>query len=133
MKARAIQLTAALMIITLSTFATGKTSKSNDGNVWTAMTLVGKNYVEIRMTKPADVVVTLNVYNETHQKVYSKRIRKETDLILSHNIANFPNGVYTYQIKEGKNVVSEKSIVKSSGEMLQYLPDENLADAAGTK
>lgn len=126
MKTKAIQLTAILMIFTASVFAQ---SSNNENKIWTSMTLAGENTVELRMMKPADAVVMVNVYDETHKRVYSKRITRQSNLLLSHDITSFPAGVYTYEVSKGKELVMETSIRKSSGEKLEYLPVNSVADS----
>jgi len=128
MKTRAMKLTAVVMMVMVSMSAYSQTNGGiNKGKVLTSMMLKGENKVELRITKPAETVLTLNVYDKYNTKVFSTRINKENDLLLTHNIAEFPAGVYTYEIREGKNVVSETSIVKSSGKALEYAPVERLA------
>lgn len=122
MKTRAIQLTVVLMLIAATAFA----QKSN--NVQTSVSLKGTDKVEIRMMNPESDAVTFNVYNGTHQKVYSNRFRDE-NLLITHDITEFPNGIYTYEIKCGKDVVSSTDIVKASGKDLFYKPMEGYAEA----
>ena len=130
MKTKAIQLTAILMILTASVFAQ---SAEEENKVWTSMTLSGQNTVELRLIKPAGATVTLSVYDETHKRVYNQRIRKESNLLVTHNISTFPSGVYTYEVSDGRDVVMETSIVKSPGENLEYLPVNSMAEAKKTK
>lgn len=111
-----------MVMVTMSAY-----SQINKGKVVTSMTLKGENKVWVRITKPAETVLTMNVYDKYRTKVYSTRITKQSELLITHNIAEFPAGVYTYEIKEGKNVVSETSIVKSTGKALEYAPVESLA------
>lgn len=126
MKTKAIQLTIVMMMFAATMFAQ-KTSKNE---VWTSMTLKGTDKVEIRMMIPDDEVVVLNVYDDTQKKVFAKRIKNKNNLLISHNIASFPSGVYTYEVKNGKNVVSSTQIVKASGKDLNYKPVESIAEAA---
>jgi len=97
------------------------------GKVFTSMMLKGENMVEVRITKPAETVLTLNVYDQERTKVFTMNIKKENDFLLTHKIDEFPAGVYTYEIKNGKDVVMETSIVKSTGKALEYAPVESLA------
>lgn len=122
MKTRAIQLTVVLMLIAATAFA----QKSN--NVQTSVILKGNDKVEIRMMNSGDDVAVLNVFDGTHKKVYTGRYRNN-NLLITHHIAEFPNGVYTYEIKCGKDVVSSTDIVKASGKELYYKPMEGYAEA----
>ncbi len=126
MKTKAIQLTIVLMMFAATMFA----QKVSKNEVWTSMTLKGTDKVELRMVIPDDEVVTLNVYNNYHQKVFTKRIKNKSNLLISYNIAPFPAGTYTYEIKNGKNIVSSTQIVKASGQALIYKPVEGIAEVA---
>lgn len=125
MKTRAIQLTVVLMMIAATAFS----QQAGKKDIWTSMSLKGNDKVEIRMLMPDDEVVVMNVYDDTHRKVYSKRIKDENSLLISHRIAEFPDGIYTYEIKNGKEVVSSVDIVKASGKDLYYKPVEGIAEA----
>lgn len=129
MKTKAIQMTAILMMLTASVFAQVSSEKPEEGKVWTSMTLDGQDKVELRMIKPADARVTLSVYDETHRCVFKKRITDKDNLLLSHDISNFPNGVYTYEVNRGKELVMETRIRKSSGRPLEYMPENSMAEA----
>lgn len=124
MKTKAIQLTVIMMMIAATAFA----QKAND-KIWTSMSLKGTDKVEIRMMIPDDETVVLNVFDQTHRKVFSKRIKEDGGVLISHKINEFPSGVYTYEIKNGKEVVSSTDIVKESGKELYYKPVEGYAEA----
>ncbi len=132
MKARAIQFTAILMILTLGLTLTGNAQNNNPekSKVFTAFTLEGNDQVKIRLIKPAGQSVTINVFDETHRKVFTRKIKKSNNLLMTHDISEFPAGVYIYEIIMGKELVKSCKIKKSSGSDLIYLPVENLAEAA---
>ena len=117
-----------MVMVTISAYSQMNIGSSK-GNVFTSMMLKGENKVEVRITKPAEAVLTLNVYDQERTKVYSMNIKKENDFLLTHKIDEFPAGVYTYEIKNGKDVVMKTSIVKSTGKALEYAPVENLASS----
>ncbi len=129
MKAKAITITAILMLITVSVFSQVNNEGSTDNKVWTSMTLSGQNRVELRLIKPADVNVMLSVYNDTHERVFSKRITGESNLLIAHDISNFPSGVYTYEVTRGKEKLMETKIKKSTGKTLEYMPETSMAEA----
>lgn len=125
MKTKAIQLTVVMMMLTATLFA----QKANDKNVWTSMTLNGKDKVEIRMLIPDGEVATLNVFDESGKKVYTARFKDKKNLLVTHDISSFPCGVYKYEVKSRKSVVSSTQILKSSGQDLAYKPVEGIAEA----
>ena len=125
MKTKTIQLTVVMMMFAATMFA----QKSSNSEVWTSMVLKGTDKVEISMLIPDDEVVVLNVYDDTHKKVFTKRIKNKNNLLISHNIASFPSGVYTYEVKNGKNIISSIQIVKATGKDLAYKPVEGIAEA----
>ena len=131
MKTRAIQITAILMILTFGAITNGnaENDKAVKTKVWTTFTLKGQNQVDIRLVKPAGLVVSINVYDNTRQKVFTKKIRKSDNILLTHDISEFPAGVYTYEIKDGKELVKSCKIVKSTGNDLKYFPVGNVAKA----
>lgn len=124
MKTRAIQLTIIMMMISVISLA----QNINKNEIWTNMMLKGKDKVEIRIVKPADEVVVLNVYADNYKKVFSKRISKENNLLISHDISIFPNGEYTYELKNKKQIISSTQIIKSAKNDLAYKPMEGLAE-----
>ncbi|MCF8365076.1 MAG: hypothetical protein K9H16_04805 [Bacteroidales bacterium] len=125
MKTKAIQLTVVIMMLTATLFA----QNENKSDVFTSMTLNGKNKVEIRMMIPDGEVLVLNVFNESGQKVYTARFKDKKNLLVTHNIDPFPCGAYKYEIKNGKEVVSSTQIIKSSGHDLAYKPVEDIAES----
>lgn len=124
MKAKAIQITAILMILTFGVITNGnaENDKTEKTKVWTTFTLKGANQVDIRLIKPAGLVVTISVYDNTRQKVFTKKIRKSDNILLTHDISDFPAGIYTYEIKNGKQLIKSCKIVKSTGNNLEYFP-----------
>ena len=131
MKTTAIKFTAILMILALGfTFNGNAQSKSSEkSEVFTAFTLKGNDLVNIRLIKPADQAVTINVFDDTHKKVFTKKIIKSDNLLLTHDISEFPSGVFTYEVKEGREVVKSCKVVKSSGDVLKYFAEESMAEA----
>lgn len=125
MKTIAIQLTVVMMMIATSAFS----QNSNDSKVTASISLEGQDRVEVRMMIPDDEIAVLKVFDETRKNVYTKRISKTKNLLLSHMITAFPSGIYTYEIRNGKEVVSSADIVKSPGEDLRYKTVEGYAEA----
>ena len=125
MKTFAIQLTVVMMMIATSAFSQNLT----DSKVTASISLEGQDRVEVRMMIPDDEIAVLKLFEKKKKNVYTKRISKSKNLLLSHLITAFPNGVYTYEIRNGKEVVSSADIVKSSGEDLRYKPVEGYAEA----
>jgi threonine dehydrogenase-like Zn-dependent dehydrogenase len=124
MKTMAMTLTVVMMMFAVTLTA----QKANDQDVFTAMTLKGTDKVELRMIKPAGETVVITVYDKTNQRVFSKRFKKENSLLLSHDISEFPAGVYTYEIRSGNEVIRSTEIVKASGCDLTYKPMETFAE-----
>lgn len=124
MKTKAIQLTVVLMMIANYAFSQKPADK-----VWTSMSLKGADKVEIRMLIPDDEVLTINVYNQKNSKVYSKTIKHKNNLLLTHQIAEFPNGVYTYEITNDNEIISSTKVVKSAKQDLYYKPVAEYAEA----
>jgi len=131
MKTRAIQITAILIILSFGLVLNGSAQTNNPekSEIFTAFTLKGDNHVNIRLIKPADQSITINVFDNTHKKVFSKKINKSDNLLLTHDISEFPTGTYTYEIKEGREVIKSCKVVKSSGQQLKYCAEESMAEA----
>jgi len=131
MKTTAIKFTAILMLLTLvfsfNSFA--QKQNSEESKVFTAFTLKGDNLVNIRLIKPADQAVTINVFDDTRKRVFTKKISKKDNLLLTHDITEFPSGTYTYEIKQGRDVIKSCSVVKASGTALKYGAEESMAEA----
>lgn len=124
MKTMAMTLTVAMMMFA----ATLTAQQANDQEIFTAMTLKGTDKVELRMIKPAGETVVVRVYDETNQRIFSKRFRKENSLLLSHDISEFPAGVYTYEVSSGNEVIRSTEILKSTGCNLVYKPIATFAN-----
>ncbi len=124
MKTMAMTLTVVLMMLA----ATLTAQKAINQEVFTAMTLKGTDKVELRMIKPAGETVVISVYDETMQKVFTRRFKKENSLLLSHNISDFPEGIYTYEVSANNEVIRSTEIVKASGSDLTYKPIETFAE-----
>jgi hypothetical protein len=131
MKAIAIKFTAILIVLTLGIITTGKaqTNNAEQSKVFTAFTLKGDNLVNVRTIKPANQAVTINVFDETHKKVLTKKISKSDNLLLTHDITEFPSGTYTYEIKEGRDILNSCKVVKALGNQLKYCTEESMAEA----
>lgn len=124
MKTTAIQLTVILMMIATAAFS----QQQSASDVFAAVTLEGKDKVEIRMMMPDGETTVLKVYDETRKNLLTKRISNKTNLIISHMITEFPSGTYTYEVKSGKDLITSAEIVKKSGQDLFYKPNEEFAE-----
>jgi hypothetical protein len=47
---------------------------------------------------------------------------------MTHDITEFPSGTYTYEIKEGRDVIKSCIVVKVSGNVLKYGAEESMAE-----
>lgn len=125
MKTLATSLTMILMIA--ATTVMGQTSKSNE--IFTAIVLNGQDVVELRLRKPAGVAVTLVVTDSSGVVVYSRRIKKENNLLISHNVSTLDDGIYNYVMKTTDEILLSTEILKTHDEPLIYKPVENIAEA----
>ena len=133
MKTIAIKLTAVLMILTISVFAAGNfggTKSTNDKNSTRADVYpVAKDMVEIRVVKSAEDVVNLDVYNEAGSKVYETTIKNGMNISISHDINEFPLGVYIYNISEGEKLIHTSTILKTRETIIKCSPAGEKATA----
>jgi hypothetical protein len=133
MKTKAIKLTAVLMILTVSVFAAGNfggTKSANDKNSIRANVYpVSREMVEIRVAKPAEDVVNLEVYNEAGSKVYETIIKNGMNIRVSHDIKEFPAGLYTYKISEDGKLIHSSMILKTRETILKCSPENDHATA----
>jgi hypothetical protein len=133
MKTIAIKLTAVLMILTVSVFAAGNfggTKPTNDkNNTRAGVYPVAKDMVEIRVVKPAEDVVNLEVYNEAGSKVYETTIKNGMNIRVSHDIKEFPAGLYTYKISEDGKLIHNSMILKTRETILKCSPETDHATA----
>jgi hypothetical protein len=133
MKTKAMKLTAILMIFSISVFAAGnfggtKSTKSKS-KTYARICPVTKDMVDIRVVKSAGETLTLGVYNENGNKVYKTTLCNGMNIRISHDISDFPNGVYTYEIlKEGRSVYT-CLIMKTRETILKCGPDDENATA----
>ncbi|NCA84946.1 MAG: hypothetical protein EOM83_05140 [Clostridia bacterium] len=126
MKTLATTLTMMLIIA-----ATGLSAQNtNADKIFTALTLNGQDVVELRLMKPAGAVVTFVVTDESGAVVYSKRIKKEDNLLISHQVGTLDDGVYTYCVKSADETLRSTDVVKAAGKPLIYKPVENIAEAS---
>lgn len=133
MKTKAIKLTAVLMIMAVSVFAAGnfggtkpaKDKSSSRANVYP----VAKDMVEIRVVKSAEDVVNLEVYNESGSKVYETTLKSGMNLRVSHDIREFPQGLYTYKVSEDGKLIHTSLILKTRETILKCSPENENATA----
>jgi len=131
MKATTIKFTAILIVLAIGISFNGNAQSNNSekSKTFTAFTLKGDNLVKIRLVKPANQAVTINVFDDTHKKIFSKKFIKSDNLLMTHDISEFPSGTYTYEIKEGREVIKSCKVVKASGNILKYCNEESMAEA----
>jgi hypothetical protein len=133
MKTKAIKLTAVLMILTVSVFAAGNfgvTKPTNDKTSTRAGVYpVAKDMVEIRVVKPAEDVVNLEVYNESGKNVYKTSLINGMNIRVSHDIKEFPVGLYTYKISEDGKLIYSSMILKTRETILKCSPENEHATA----
>lgn len=133
MKTTALKLTAVLMILTASVFAAGnlggtkpaKDKSSSRANVYP----VAKDMVEIRVVKSAEDVVNLEVYNESGSKVYQTTLKSGMNLRVSHDIREFPQGLYTYKVTQDGKLIHTSLILKTRETILKCNPENENATA----
>jgi hypothetical protein len=126
MKTLATTLTMMLIIA-----ATGLSAQNtNAGEIFSAITLNGQDVVELRLMKPSGAVVTFVVTDESGAIVYSKRIKKEDNLLISHKVSTLDDGVYTYCVKSADETLRTTEVIKAAGKPLIYKPVENFAEAS---
>ncbi len=124
MKSTAIHLTVIFMMIATVVFSQQKSNSV----VFAAVSLEGKDKVEIRMMMPDDETAVIKVFDETRKNLLTKRISNKNNLLVSHIITDFPSGTYTYEVKSGKELITSAEIVKQSGKDLFYRPSEAFAE-----
>lgn len=92
-------------------------------NVHISITLIGEDIVNIRIKKPTDKEFILSVYDDTGVKVYRKKFKegKKVDMLFTHDIKRFDNGVYEYKILEDKEEIFSKKVMKIIGYDLKYV------------
>jgi len=133
MKTKAIKLTAVLMLISFTVFAAGNfggTKSANDKNSARANVYpVSKEMVEIRVAKPAEAILNLEVYNEVGKMIYSTTLKDGMNLRVSHDISVFPLGLYTYNISEGENLIHSSMILKTRETIIKCSPGYENATA----
>jgi hypothetical protein len=133
MKTIAIKLTAVMMILTVSVFAAGNFGGTKPGenknSTRAGVYPVAKDMVEIRVVKSAEDVVNLDVYNEAGKIVYKTSLSTGMNIRISHDIKEFPVGLYTYKISEDGKLVHTSLILKTRETILKCSPENDKATA----
>jgi len=134
MKTKAIKLTVLLTILSLGVFAAGdfglsKTAKKDKSTTHARIYPVTKDIVEIRVIKSAEDIVNLDVFNERGRKIYKTTITSGMNIRISHDISEFPEGVYIYKISEGEVTVFSAIILKTNETILKCSPESETANA----
>jgi hypothetical protein len=133
MKTIAIKLTAVMMILTVSVFAAGNFGGTKPGenknSTRAGVYPVAKDMVEIRVVKPAEDVVNLDVYDEAGKKVYKTSLSNGMNIRISHDIKEFPVGLYTYKISEDGKLIHTSLILKTKETILKCSPENDKATA----
>ena len=112
-------LTAALVVLTAATFAqkateNGKEMKSVDPNVKVAMFSTSTDQVTFIVMKQPDDKLNLKIKDESGSMVYEKRLRKPENSKITFDLRNLPEGIYSFELVKGREVLYSNSLSKGS-------------------
>jgi len=112
MKTRTIQLTAMLMILTISVFAAPKAGDKKTGITPTnisAAEIVQRDvdHVTVWIDKTAETTARIIITDADGNEVYSRKIESPDTMKITHDISAFPKGKYSICIfVKGKCIAS---------------------------
>lgn len=125
MKTRIIKTTAMLMMVmlTVSAFAKGK------GTTETTMSLNSNHEVELNIGGSTASNFEVKVYNDNGFLVFDETLSNSGNQKVNHDITDFPEGIYTYQVIDGDDVIYQARVVKSSNNSVELrdLPGNTVA------
>ncbi|MCF8364176.1 MAG: T9SS type A sorting domain-containing protein [Bacteroidales bacterium] len=87
---------------------------SDFGNLRASLNLKNNKAVEIHLEGQSSGEVQVKVFNNTGRMVSYKSLVNSGTKIVSHKISDFPDGIYTYQVIEGDELIYTAKVVKSA-------------------
>ena len=112
-------LTAALAVLTAITFAqatsvNGNAVTSENTSVKVAMYPSSADQVTFILMKQPTDKLNLKIKDAEGNIVYEKRLRKPDNRKITFDISSLPEGLYTFELKKGKETLYNTSITKGN-------------------
>jgi len=120
MKTKTFLTIAVLILATSMGFAKGKT-KQNQSTAPKAVTDVQINHeglVVVRYLDARNEKIKVTVQNSDGECINRKMVKAEGDIKLMYDLTKLPEGTFTFTIKNGKNVLCQKAVSKTSDNKL---------------
>jgi hypothetical protein len=110
-------LTAALAVLTAITFAQASSDNENTvtsekASVKVAMYPSSADQVTFILMKQPTDKLNLKIKDAEGNLVYEKRLRKPDNRKITFDISSLPEGLYTFELKKGKETLYNSSITK---------------------
>jgi hypothetical protein len=123
---KTLKLTTLFIIIglSLSVFAAG------DGNLKASLSLKNSELVEIALEGNSTQAIEIKVFDNKGNLVSYKSLAGSGTRTIIHKISEFPEGIYTYQVIDGDEVVYTARVVKSGEGSLECRNVPNCATAS---
>jgi len=114
-------LTAALVVLTVATYAQKETLVSSNDFVLNTDEISITFYpnsadaVTMIMTKDDDQEVKVRMTDSNEKVLYERKYRKINNVKVKYDVSEFPSGEYTFEVLKGKEVIYNKNFTKREG------------------
>ena len=115
---KTLVLTAALVVLTVATYAQNENSvKSNDyvlstDEISIAFYPNSSDEVTMILSKDEGQKVKVRITDSNDMTLYSKKYGKENNARVKYDVSKFPAGEYTFEVIEGNEVLFTKNFTK---------------------
>lgn len=114
-KTLTVKLSALLILLAVSFGA----NASDFGSLKASLSLKYNKAVEIQLEGISEGEIQVKVFNNNGTLVSYKSLVNSGTKIVSHRISDFPEGIYTYQVIEGNELIYTAKVVKSADGALE--------------
>ena len=118
---KTLGLTTVLVVLTTLTYAQSEKENADKAKAVNPESVIcnlypsADNQVTLILRKETGDKVTVKVKEDDGTLVYRKRIKKSNNNKITYDIAQFPNGSYTFEVAKDKEVVYSKVVRKGEG------------------
>lgn len=110
MKTLIVRNFAMMMLFTVALHATTSAATTD-----VKLRLSGEDEIEFLLKGASSDVITIEMYNGYGQPVFTKKVAPGNRVVVSHDVSILPEGLYTYQVVEGAELIYSAQIIICPG------------------
>ncbi len=81
--------------------------------------------VTIRLNSDSPNKIEIKIYDNTGEMVTYKSLMNSGTRVFKHKLSELPDGIYTYEVLEGNEVVCSARVTKSDENAIEYLQNSS--------